>query len=168
MGHKLILDKIFGKDLRFVPSFRQLPNILALLNKNQFVKEVGMVKKCNRSGCLTCPILLTGNIFKYDDVTIKIKSELNCISTGIVYALVCQGCKAIYIGETSNELSLRINLHRSHANNPSNSTLAVSKHLFDCSHDDIKFKVIPLLKVNDKAVWILGIGTYKKAEAKLK
>ena len=61
----------------------------------------------------------------------------------------CEGCKKLYIGETSNFRS-RVNLHKSHIKNKGG--LFVNKHISQCNDNiskDIKyvFKIMPFFKV---------------------
>jgi hypothetical protein len=51
-----------------------------------------------------------------------------------------------YIGETSDSLSMRINVHRQQIRDPNLCHLFVSKHISKCS-SNLKFKVMPIKKI---------------------
>ena len=71
---------------------------------------------------------------------------MTCNTFNCIYVIECQGCFKMYIGETNN-LRLRINLHRDHAKK--NTGLGVSKHIFSCSIKlNFPFKVMPFYKMS--------------------
>ena len=77
---------------------------------------------------------------------------LNCI-----YAIKCQGCEKMYIGETNN-LRLRTNVHRDHASK--NMGLSVSRHIYECTKakpsdknfKNVKFLIMPFYKLQSDDV----------------
>ena len=64
-----------------------------------------------------------------------------------LYALICEGCKCEYIGETSN-LRKRVTVHRQQINDPSTRMLKVSAHIDNCTTLQPKFKIFPLYKMS--------------------
>src|SRR5438477_261462 len=50
-------------------------------------------------------------------------------SDNVVYVLLCNNCNTFYIVEIKNQLNLQINLHCSHANNPTMAPFEVSNYL---------------------------------------
>ena len=94
---------------------------------------------------------INGNVFIYNNIHYNIKGNLNCNSTGVIYALKCSKCDLLYIGETSNQLRLRLNQHRSNARLATSSHLFVSKHLNKCNLTNLKgamFTAMPLMEVS--------------------
>jgi hypothetical protein len=72
---------------------------------------------------------------------------MNCKSQFVVYALVCNACGELYVGQTSSPLSIRANQHRSNANASDIFGLKVSRHLHTCAAGcDIKFKIMPIVQ----------------------
>jgi hypothetical protein len=56
--------------------------------------------------------------------------NLDCAATNVIYAITCNNCQKIYIGETARSLRDRMNNHRSDIKNKASTTLAV--HLYHC------------------------------------
>ena len=80
------------------------------------------------------------------DVHFKIRAQMSCDTLNCIYVLKCEGCSKLYIGETNN-LRLRVNLHKSHAN--INCGLNVSRHFYNCNPDGgNKFLVMPFYKLS--------------------
>ena len=70
-------------------------------------------KCCQKPGCKTCPFLdtrttiLTGPSGK----TFEIRSAFTCVSSNLVYIIVCSLCKKMYCGETYRTLNERFKEH---------------------------------------------------------
>ena len=71
---------------------------------------------------------------------------MNCDTRNVIYVIICSGCNEKYIGKTKQKLKRRMNLHRSHINQPRNRTIPLSEHLDKCGKG--KFKVFPIYKLN--------------------
>ena len=50
----------------------------------------------------------------------------------VIYAVICQGCKEEYVGETSCLVKERLNIYRQHIRQPQYQQLAVEEHLRTC------------------------------------
>lgn len=127
---------------------RQSKNLGKYLCKARFTagEDVG-VYKCLRPRCLLCKYLITGpNLILECGTNFHVKARLTCDSTNVLYLLRCANCSKDYIGETNN-LRLRINLHRNHIRDPTHRILPMSRHIATCSAGrDPPFKVFPLYK----------------------
>ena len=76
------------------------------------------VQKCNRSRCLTCPILDT-NEQVTSPITNRTSNFVNyegnicyCYTSNVVYMLSCNNCDLQYVGQTGRSLKKRVNQHR--------------------------------------------------------
>lgn len=130
-------------------SLRQPKNILAFLNtQTEF-----FVKKCLRPRCKTCNIIIEArkNI-KIGTQFCTFNTNMNCTSSNVIYLLRCNVCSEFYIGQTTQKLSERMNLHRQHILNEHTSFLYVSFHIRNCGYN---FSVIPLFKSNNSSSYIL-------------
>ena len=137
------------KDCELTKSKRQPPNLKKLLTSAQPHKSSFSVTRCNTKQCQICDSLIEGSTFEFSEFVFKINENMNCNSRNCVYVMRCEGCKKLYIGETSNFRS-RVNLHKSHIKNKGG--LFVNKHISQCNDNiskDIKyvFKIMPFFKV---------------------
>lgn len=131
----------FNNKLQILPCCRQLPNLTKQLNNFQ----VYSVKKCRRERCLTCvQILERKMLITVNNHNIYFNKTMTCISKNVIYLLICDNCKKLYIGETKLCLNLRVNLHRQHITRPEYGTSFVSTHLRSCGSS---FHVVPLFQL---------------------
>ena len=64
--------------------------------------------ECKRPRCKTCAhILHTVEITGSNGISHHITSSFTCTSRNLIYAIVCQHCQMLYIGETKTALSTR-------------------------------------------------------------
>ena len=116
---------------------------------------------CRRNGCLICKYIKVGNHFCSTQTRRKfrIRQELNCKSTHVIYLVTCLNCKEQYVGETGQNLSIRFNKHRSDIEKGKRST-GLSKHFLNGNCDGsshtpkitMKFKLLiksPIRKEED-------------------
>ena len=74
---------------------------------------------------------------------------MTCDTLNSIYVQECTGCGENYIGETNN-LRLRTNLRKTMCRKTGH---IVSTHIYECTKNllnDPKFKIIPLLKLNEE------------------
>ncbi|KAL5022360.1 hypothetical protein ScPMuIL_001515 [Solemya velum] len=118
---KALLDVCFHitQDNRIVSEVSclfELPKSLKqILTKSRFdLKEAeAKVTKCGKPRCLTCPDLIeAGSVTFKNGKVFHVKTDMNCKSKNVIYAVICQQCEEFYIGQTSMELRLRMTLHR--------------------------------------------------------
>lgn len=83
-----------------------------------------------------------------------LNKDTNCKSENMVYCITCVGCKENYIGQTGNQISERIRVHKQQIRHPKYRQIPLSKHLDECAGG--KFKFFPLYRC------INGTETYRK------
>ena len=101
--------------------------------------------------CGSCATLRTGTELAFgtgeSSKVFKVKSNLNCVSMNIIYALWCIGRDAFCIGQTGGLFRQRLTLHRQHINEPQYAILDVSRHIAQCSAGrPVKFAASPILQ----------------------
>ena len=137
-----------------IKSKRQPKNLKHILTRakydsSQKASEEYKVSKCTDKRCGTCPHILEGSIFKFDNgETFKIKSNFSCCSKNVIYAIICPTCEKTYIGQTMN-LRTRVTLHRQHNTDSKYRCLFVNKHLAGCGKCD--FKIFPFYQLYPKS-----------------
>ena len=115
-------------------------------SKFDYKETKACVKKCGKSRCKTCPIIIEGQSFTFrNGKSFTVKHDMNCATKNVIYALICQNCIKFYIGQTSNELRKRKTLHRQQTVRNEFRVLKVNKHIHECSND--RFNVVPIYKV---------------------
>ena len=108
---------------------------------------------CKRPKCKTCNILIEAkNHINIYGKKLIFNANMSCITSNVIYILFCNGCTEIYVGETSINLSLRMNLHRNHIENTNYRHFYVSKHIKNCGNS--AFKVIPIYQVPNKSDYL--------------
>ena len=69
---------------------------------------------CNRGRCNTCPVVSKNtliNILGPNGNNFTVKQHFTCISSNVVYILVCGRCNSLYVGETKRRLADRVTEH---------------------------------------------------------
>ena len=135
-----------------INSKRQPKSLLRILSRSKFDMEEQQcrITKCGRSRCKTCPSLIEGESFKFTNgKSFKVKNTMNCVTKNVIYSLICPKCGQFYIGQTKNELCLRMNLHRQQTNNEEHRFLKVNRHLHECASG--RFNVFSLYKVTNSS-----------------
>lgn len=144
----LLKDNEILKTTRIIKSNRQPRNLKQILTSAYFGNQcIEGVKKCGKTRCELCPLLLEGKtfIFENHNTPFKINRNLNCDSENVIYAMKCVKCSADYIGSTNN-LRNRTNLHKSNINTAANRNLPVSKHMHTCGKS---FRIMPIYQNAD-------------------
>ena len=154
LKHDKRMKEVLAKT-KFIPSKRQAPNLGKLLTRAKLTNTQtnNGSFKCQDKKCKNCKHMnQTQTLFiKSTGKTFTIKHHLTCKTQNVLYAITCTGCHEQYIGMTNNTLAKRFNLHRHHIKHPCYRKLGVSKHIAECSSQDIKFTVTPFFKItNDK------------------
>lgn len=83
-------------------------------------------RKCNRSGCGTCPFMVCTErvLSSAGDFSLKISRSVTCSTSNVVYCISCNkpGCQNIqYIGETGRRLDERFREHVGYVRNDNQS-----------------------------------------------
>ena len=96
----------------------------------------GQCQKCDSRRCMTCKNIQCTHKFSSTHTGEKfiIYCNANCKTENIIYLLECAICGLQYIGETKQQLSKRLNGHRSDAN--CKPDLPLSGHLRSTGHHD--------------------------------
>ena len=136
---------------KFIRSWKQPPSLFNLLNKNNRPVIHG-ITKCEEPRCGCCPILITGkhiNIMINKKLTnFEIKRNMNCLSKNIIYILRCNGCNAIYVGQSGYYFRNRLTVHRQQIAHANYRVLKVSQHIASCGKDqDPMFSAAPIYKL---------------------
>ena len=151
------------KEVTFINSLRQPPNLLRELGHSEFLhknktKLLGLFK-CKDKRCKICKLYLqecksfeTANGFLWE-----IRCYIDCNSINVLYYLVCNFCKkTTYTGKT-DKLRLRTNNHITGCRH-GNTTDIFDIHVHNCS----KQLNIPLIEPYFQLYAFLSINEYKK------
>ena len=118
----------------------QLPNLRMPLNP---------ITPCRNSRCATCNShLICSNAFKCTktEISYPIRHRFTCKSANVVYLITCTKCRKQYVGITTNQLSIRINQHRT--NILRKIPIYISKHFNLPSHSLANLRVQPIDKAS--------------------
>lgn len=106
---------------------------------------------CRQPRCSTCNYhLLTTTTFKDSRrtaTTYRIRHQLSCTSTNIIYLITCRKCKKQYVGYTTKQLNTRINHHRSNILNK--WPIYISQHFNLPDHSLSDLNVQPIDKATE-------------------
>ena len=93
------------------------------------------MQRCNKP-CSICPFILPCKEVNSQEFKWKIRSKVNCNTSNVIYMIQCnkQNCNIRYIGETQNELRIRITQHRSDIINDTISK-PVGQHFNENGHN---------------------------------
>lgn len=98
-------------------------------------------RPCLKPRCLVCKAMQqtsTANS-SHSQYSVKIRGNLTCDSSNVIYLLECTVCRMQYIGQTETSFRLRFNNHKAHAKSIPN--LPLSKHLNLPNHSFDKLTV---------------------------
>ena len=109
-------------DKSIITAYRRPKNLKDILAPSKFAKQ-HVLGKNQRPGCFKCKRKcdLCNNFLKETDCfrsfstgrSYKIKQEINCGTTNIVYLISCKKCNVQYVGSTSTEFKVRFRNHKS-------------------------------------------------------
>jgi hypothetical protein len=92
------------------------------------IREKTDPPKCNRIiSCRHCPFIdRTGKIISpVNGRSYKVLSKVTCNTNNLIYCLTCTICKKQYVGQTKNQLYIRVNQHRSDIRTERGTTVAI-------------------------------------------
>jgi len=138
-------------DTKIINCKRQLPNLKRFLIKSEFKEQHHQpkVSKCNDIRCGLCDYLIEGAYFTTkSNMTFHVKQNMNCSVENVLYALRCNGCDEIYIGQTGDKLRNRRTVHEQQMRDPSARKIPLSGHLDTCCKSEPKFSIFPFYKFN--------------------
>jgi len=101
---------------------------------------------CEHRHCHTCENLtecqsVTSSTTKF---VFKIRQNLTCNSSNLIYLVHCKECQKQYVGQTKRSLRLRANNHRADIVNQRNSTVGIHFNSGRCSLED--FQITPIFQ----------------------
>ena len=143
------------KNTKVIKCNRQLPNLKRMLIKSEFrdINIIPKVSKCKDARCGLCDYLIEGSSFCFDgNKTFHVKENMDCTVRNVLYALVCNGCKEIYIGQTGDKLRNRRTVHDQQIRDPSTRQIPLSSHLDTCCRTEPKFSIFPFYKFHSNDV----------------
>ena len=94
-------------------------------------------RPCMKARCLVCKQMNQTSTASSTNsqYSIKVRGQLTCDSSNVIYLLQCEVCKMQYVGQTETAFRLRFNNHRAHAkslpNLPLSRHLSLPNHTFD-------------------------------------
>ena len=103
-------------------------------------------KSCENPHCHTCESVIECSAVKSNTTkfVFKIRENLTCSSSNIIYLVQCKECDKQYIGQTKRSLRLRTNNHRADIVNKRKSTIANHFNKGRCSIED--FQITPIFQ----------------------
>ena len=107
--------------------------------------------KCGRPRCLTCDHISPDVLVVGPKGSFKAKQSFSCTSTGLVYAIECQRCGYLYVGETGRRLADRFREHRRNVVNK-NSENEVALHFNMEGHEGVKDMKVMGLKFETELI----------------
>lgn len=137
-------------------SRRQPRNLKQMLTCSKFDNSGfdPSVSKCRTPRCGTCPMIIECSTYMFKNgLKFTVKANMNCKSKCVIYALICSKCGDFYIGQTSNELRIRMTVHRQQTKTDSLRNLYVNKHIHDCASD--QFNVLPIYQLHSSDTVLL-------------
>lgn len=110
--------------------------------------------KCKHPRCTHCSNISETDCFysSQNKKTYKLRCNATCKSSDVIYLITCKKCNKQYVGETSQQVSKRMNSHRFDINNytdPAFST-QVAVHFNTKDHNLADFSFMPIDVVHDK------------------
>lgn len=173
--NQTILDNSLNNDKllenKILIAYRKNPNLRDLLTDSPFPKPVKKrgTYKC-RKNCSTCPLITTRTHIKDStgQKTYPIVGSCTCLSTCVVYVIICKKCGKMYVGQTKNTLHQRRLQHTNDINHQ-RVEKPVARHFNDVVHnrDDVTIMVLDdsARLLNDRLrleeAWIRKLCTYQ-------
>ncbi|XP_056418825.1 uncharacterized protein LOC130359365 [Hyla sarda] len=144
-----VLKQIFPEPP--ILAFRQPPNLKQKLVNRKLPTETSDTdngtKPCAKPRCKLCQHICTNSEASHNNKTYNIKGQYSCTTENVVYMIQCTKCDlGCYIGETSQPLNKRMDLHRSSINNHREKDYCtpVGHHFTQTGHSlqDLKIKIL--------------------------
>ena len=94
---------------------------LDIIRQNEPIENAGSHQCKNEypRGCHSCPIVAESKTFSSTNTkkTYKIRQNLNCKSSFVIYLGTCKKCKGQYVGKSKNEFRVRHSGHKQQIKN---------------------------------------------------
>ena len=109
------------------------------------------VTKCNRRHCSHCLTINESDCFTSSTTSCvhKIRQNLSCISTDVIYFITSKKCEAQHVGQTHQKCANRINNHRFDIVHFPDMLTNVSEHFNSPGHNIQDFSFMPIEKVSN-------------------
>ena len=126
------------------------------------------VTKCDRRRCSHCSTIHESDCFTSTTTSYvhKIKQNLSCTSTDVIYLITCKKCKAQYVGQTHQKCANRMNNHKFDIVHFPDMFTNVSEHFNSPGHTIQDFSFMPIEKVSNnwkrllkETSWMHILGT---------
>ena len=126
------------------------------------------VTKCNGRRCSHCLTINESDCFTSSTTSCvhKIRQNLSCISTDVIYLITCKKCEAQYVGQTHQKRANRMNNHRFDIVHFPDMLTNVSEHFNSPGHNIQDFSFMPIEKVSNnwkrllkETSWMHILGT---------
>ena len=141
---------------KIIKSKRQPPNLKRLITKAKFteqkIKTSNKVFKCNRPNCALCECIEEGNCYNFNGKVFYVNETMSCDVKNVIYAIKCNGCKELYIGQTGDKLRTRRTIHAQQIRDPSTRQIPLSEHIDNCSRSIPKFQMFPFFKMHTESI----------------
>ena len=134
---------------KIIKSKRQPPNLKRLITKAKFAEM--KIKKCNRLNCALCESIEEGNCYNFNSEVFYVNETMSCDVKNVMYAIKCNGCKELYIGQTVDKLRTRRTIHAQQIRDPSTRQIPLSEHIDKCSRSIPKFQMFPFFKMQTES-----------------
>jgi len=109
----------------------------------------GSSTKCNRPRCSHCSFINENTSFNSNNTkeTFNMRCDTNCATSNVIYLITCKKCGIQYIGQTSQQISKRMNQHRSDIKNYIDQSFSshVAAHFNKSSHTLQDFSFQPIV-----------------------
>lgn len=144
------------KDINFIKSKRQPPNLKRLLTKACFTSSTlnaqrFKVTKCGRNNCSLCQHIVESNSYNFKGKIFYVNANMSCDVQNVLYVITCNGCGEYYIGQTGGKLRMRRTVHAQQIRDPSTRMIPLSAHLNECCKTEPKFQMFPFFKINNES-----------------
>ena len=148
---KALRSRLYSKrSLRYIKS-----QTLNDMESGHFISPLGVAPEpnseffaepCEQRFCHTCENVkeCSSVISSTTKFVFKIRQNLNCASTNLIYLVHCKECDKQYIGQTKRSLRLRTNNHRADIAHNRDTTVAVHFNTGRCSIED--FQITPIFE----------------------
>lgn len=109
--------------------------------------DVNNIDKCLTRLCQCCKAINVNSNFMSTSTKQchRIKTSMNCNTSGIIYLITCKHCKLQYVGETERRLKDRLNAHRSNITTKQKTAIAIHFNNYRHSYKDLQ--IMPIEKV---------------------
>lgn len=153
-----------------IVAYKRPTNIHDMLVHSKLSKPVESynVTKCNRRRCTHCATINESDCFMSTSTSCvhKIKQNLSCTSTDVIYLITCKKCKAQYVGQTHQKCANRMNSHKFDIMHFPEVFTNVSEHFNSSGHTIQDFSFMPIDKVSNnwkrllkETSWMHILGT---------